>query len=310
MKKFNGCFLEDKKCYKCEDFVIISTGTFDYIKNFPGHYVRFNKDITEIVDISESENYSIDKYMIDNVWELCNTGEVQKIQELLLKNGISSPIIGDFVNLDNIKSGSLLSSVDYENTLIVFSRADDDFIYYQLILTPQSFKIEEGKLSRIDYKEWVVISDSISKRVINHLLGESGYRIDGKIVKLYYYISGESPKIYSTTDYPTSFGNNSNIRIYSTLRDAQKDLKIILDRNNREKDFISRLLRTLEPNNVYYLDENLVIRSCNYQGCTKEFLSEHIRGFNAFLSETEARDFRRFLKENAKVNYKLNNKIK
>lgn len=310
----NGCFLEDGKYYKSKDYVIISKGRFCYTDNFPWHYMMFDRDITRIIDSPSEEDYSIDQYIVGNSWEPCSAEEIERVNELLLKHNLgfsSSHSVGDLVTIDNFRRGSIVESVEHKNLIVVLDSIDKNFIYYQAKLTLESFEIKKGKFSRLDYKDWVILgSDLEAHPLMSHLLNQSGYKSEeGKLVKLYYYISGESPRIYSTTDYPTSLGNNSNIRIYSTYRDAQKDLYIILDRNKRGEDFFNRM-KNSHTDKFYYLDENLVIKSCVYDDSNREFLSEQVCKFNAFLSEIEARDFRRFLKENSKVNNKLNNEIR
>lgn len=312
----NGCFLEDGKYYKSKDYVIISEGRFCYSNNFPWYYKMFDRDITRIIDLSEEEDYCIDQYMVGNSWEPCNAEEIKRVNELLLKHNLgisSSHTVGDLVTMDNFRRGSIIESVEHKNLIIVLDSIDKNFIYYQAKLTSESFEIKKGKFSRLDYKNWIILSsDSNEHSLMDHLLIESGYKSEeGKLVKLYYYIllNEESPTIYTTTDYPTSFGNNSNTRIYSTYKDAQKDLYIILDRNKRGEDFINRM-KNSRADKFYYLDENLTIKSCNYDNSNKEFLLEQVSKFNAFVSEIEARDFSEFLKESAKVNYKLNNKFK
>lgn len=310
----NGCFLEDGKYYKSKDYVIISKGRFDYFKNFPWYYKMFDRDITRIIDYPCEEDYTIDQYIVGNSWEPCSAEEIERVNELLLKHNLgfsSSHSVGDLVTMDNFRRGSIVESVEHKNLIVVLDSIDKNFIYYQAKLTSESFEIKKGKFSRFDYKDWVILgSDLEAHPLMSHLLNQSGYKSEeGKLVKLYYYISGESPRIYPTTDYPTSLGNNSNIRIYSTYRDAQKDLYIILDRNKRGEDFINRM-KNSHTDKFYYLDKNLVIKSCVYDDSNREFLLEQVSKFNAFVSEIEARDFRRFLKENSKVNNKLNNEFK
>lgn len=312
----NGCFLEDGKYYKSKDYVIISKGRFCYSDNFPWYYMMFDRDITRIIDSPSEEDYSIDQYIVGNSWEPCSAEEIERVNELLLKHNLgfsSSHSVGDLVTIDNFRRGSIIESVEHKNLIIVLDSIDKNFIYYQAKLTLESFEIKKGKFSRLDYKDWVILGSCLEAHpLMSHLLNESGYKSEeGKLVKLYYYIllDEENPRIYSTTDYPTSFGNNSNTRIYSTYKDAQKDLYIILDRNKRGEDFINRM-KNSRADKFYYLDENLIIKSCNYDNSNKGFLLEQVGKFNAFLSEIEARDFSEFLKESAKVNYKLNNKFK
>ena len=242
----NGCFLEDGKYYKSKDYVIISKGRFCYSDNFPWYYMMFDRDITRIIDSPSEEDYSIDQYIVGNSWEPCSAEEIERVNELLLKHNLgfsSSHSVGDLVTIDNFRRGSIVESVEHKNLIVVLDSIDKNFIYYQAKLTLESFEIKKGKFSRLDYKDWVILgSDLEAHPLMSHLLNQSGYKSEeGKLVKLYYYISGESPRIYSTTDYPTSLGNNSNIRIYSTDRDAQKDLYIILDRNKRGEDFINKM---------------------------------------------------------------------
>ena len=312
----NGCFLENVKYYKSKDYVIISKGSFCYSNNFPRYYRMFDRDITRIIDLSE-EDYCIDQYIVGNSWEPCSTEEIKRVNELLLKHNLGfsscSHTVGDLVTINNFRRGSVIESIEHKNLIVVLDSVDKDFIYYQAKLTSESFEIKKGKFSRLNYKNWIILSSfSEEYSIMNHLLDERGYKSEeGKLVKLYYYIllDEESPRIYTTTDYPTSFGNNSNTRIYSTYRDAKKDLFIILVRNERGEDFINRM-KNSRADKFYYLDENLTIKSCAYDDSNRKFLLEQVSKFNAFISEIEARDFSEFLKESAKVNYKPNNEFK
>lgn len=288
----NGCFLEDKKYYKSKDYVIISMGRFDYLKNFPWYYKMFDRDITRIIDHPSEEDYSIDQYIVGNNWEPCSAEEVKRVDELLIKNNLgfsSLSAVNNLVVLENFKQGSLIESVDHENLIVVIDDVDEDFIYYQAKLTPDSLKINGGKLSRLHYKNWIIPSHE-SRTLMNHLLNESGYKlVGGKLAKLHYFISTQTLRVQSVTNISLV---NKGVKVYPTYREAEKDLRLIEDRIRREKYFIDRM-KGSGVGIFYYLDENLMIKSCVYSDSKRKFLSEQVSKFNAFCSELEASDFKK-----------------
>lgn len=290
----NGCFLEDKKYYKSKDYVIISMGRFDYLKNFPWYYKMFDRDITRIIDCPSEEDYSINYYIVGNNWEPCNAEEIKRVNELLVKNNLgfsSLSAVNNLVVLENFKQGSLIESVGHENFIIVLDKVDEDFVYYQARLTPESFEIKEGKLSRLDYKNWIIPSHE-SRTLMNHLLNESGYKlVGGKLAKLHYFISTQTLRVQSVTNISLV---NEGVKVYPTYRDAEKDLRLIEDRIIREKYFIDRM-KNSAAGIFYYLDKNLTIKSCVYSDSKRKFLSEQLSKFNAFCSELEALDFKKCL---------------